>query len=128
LIPYYFNYCFKGSGTGANDVPHLINCSTHFTQDRVLELTSLYWQNQNDIQVNAPKRRKVIPHVDLLWAKMKNSYYSEEQIIELVLKHSSDNSKIWNESYLKSMISVLSYRQNPDSNRIHMLKLRLQYN
>ena len=56
LVAEHFNYLCKGTGTGTDDRPQVINRSDNITDDDVVTLHGLFWKNNDAIQVQKAKR------------------------------------------------------------------------
>lgn len=105
LVPEHLNYLCKGEGTGEDDFPKIVNASLHFTDERVTELHSLYWSN-NDALKSASKKRKAASISEEIFTLCKHLSVPVErgQIYDIIRDHYGKRLKYWNPDYIRKLV------------------------
>lgn len=135
LVAQQFNYLCKGSGTGLEDPPKIIDRSDCLTDEVIHECHVLYWQNNDAIQAQKSKKRKTSdPTASLILAQCKHDLeisgkaaLSEDDIIDITFEWYSTNKWSMNTFQMKAVITWISYNLNKNSNRVHLAKASCKF-
>lgn len=106
LVAQQFNYLCKGSGTGQEDLPNVIDRSDDITDSLIMEFHSLYWQNNDAIQSQKAKRQRTIPVSEQIYTKCLALHTgpNKNKIFQVVKDFYVSNLKYLNPAYVRNLV------------------------
>lgn len=127
LIPGYFNYVAKGTGTGSDDHPQIIYKTEHFTDEVLLELRRLYWSNHNKIKTVAGKKRKrkasASEEILTLCKEAHLDGTDRNKIFDIVFRYYRGNTKYLNPPYVRNLVWQTACYLNPSGEEAKDLRV-----
>ena len=105
-IPDHFNYLCKGTGTGQENGPKVIDRSDELTDEVIADMHTLYWKNNDAIQALKSKKRKLISvSEELLHAcERSNTGPDKKKIFQKVFDIYSKRIKYLNPTYVRNLV------------------------
>lgn len=121
LTPEHFNYLCKGTGTGSDDQPNVIYCSSTFTDDRIAELHGLYWTN-NDAFKAASKKRKASSISEQVFDLCKHlpPPICRSAIYDIVHDYYKKRILHWNPDYVRKLVYQTQMYLEPSDSRANL--------
>lgn len=120
-IPEHVLYMCKGSGSGSDDLPDVIDSSTHFTHERIVELHALYWKNNAAIQAKGTKRKfmDVSQNIFHLCKHLKPPI-NRCEIYDIVYAYYKKRLKYWNPDYVRKLVYQTQMYLEPSNSQCNV--------
>lgn len=105
LLPEHFNYLCKGTGTGSDDGPDIVDRHPDLTDERIAELHGLYWRN-NDNFKTASKKRKLTSISEQVFDLCKHLTppIDRGKIYDIVYGYYKKRILHWNPDYVRKLV------------------------
>ncbi len=121
LIPEHFNYLCKGTGTGQNDLPDVIQCHPDLSDERIAEIHAFYWAN-NDAFKAASKKRKATSISEQCFDLCKHLTPPIErgQIYDIIHGYYKKRILHWNPDYVRKLVYQTQMYLEPSDSQANL--------
>lgn len=121
LILEHFNYLCKGTGTGHEDGPNVIERSGHFTDEIIEECHRLFWYNNDKIQATRKKRKaSSISEQCFDLCKHLTPPIDRREIYDIIHGYYKKRILHWNPDYVRKLVYQTQMYLEPSDSQANL--------